>query len=350
MGTHAANQETGPRSRPDALPQPLAPVPGTGQDTCMLPVRCLLAADSPRCEGEDARHIQVLFESEAPLPPILVHRQTMRVIDGMHRLRVALLKAQHTIEVRFFDGTEAEAFAAAVKANVTHGLPLSLADREAAARRLISAYPERSDRWIAATAGLAAGTVAAIRRAASHDDPTTVRIGRDGRVRPLSTASGRQLASNEIARRPNASLRDIAKVAGISPATVRDVRERLRRGEDPVPPSQAGRQPGCQARPSPLRERAAMMGRPGSHFSAPARDLANSLQRLRKDPSLRHTESGRALLRWLETCARGPGQWQDLINGIAPHCFYAIAQIARSCADEWLAVAAQLENQLREIE
>jgi hypothetical protein len=63
----------------------------------------------------------------------------MRVIDGMHRLRAAQLRGDHGVEVKFFDGDADEAFIAAVRANITHGLPLTLADRKAAAQRILAA-------------------------------------------------------------------------------------------------------------------------------------------------------------------------------------------------------------------
>src|ERR1039457_6828415 len=56
-----------------------------------VPVIALLPGDSPRLEGEDKAHIARLAEAEGPLPPVLVERRSMRVIDGMHRLMAALL-------------------------------------------------------------------------------------------------------------------------------------------------------------------------------------------------------------------------------------------------------------------
>ncbi len=82
----------------------------------------------------------------------------MRVIDGTHRLRAAILNGHEEIGVLFFDGTDDDAFVAAVRANVVHGLPLALADREAAATRIIKSHPQWSDRAIAEAAGLAAQT------------------------------------------------------------------------------------------------------------------------------------------------------------------------------------------------
>ncbi|HEY1620466.1 MAG TPA: ParB/RepB/Spo0J family partition protein, partial [Streptosporangiaceae bacterium] len=123
-----------------------------------VPVAALLVGDSPRLQGESNEHIRMLAATDAQLPPILVHRPTMQVVDGMHRLRAALLRGQPTISVRFLDGSAEDAFISAVQANIEHGLPLTLADREAAADRIIATHPWRSDRWIATVTGLAAST------------------------------------------------------------------------------------------------------------------------------------------------------------------------------------------------
>lgn len=112
----------------------------------LVDVDLLLAADSPRLEGESLAHARMLAGLGAALPPIVVHRDTMRVIDGMHRLRAAVLRGDAEIEVRFFDGSAAAAFVAGVEANIAHGLPLSAADRRAAARRILGSYPQWSDR------------------------------------------------------------------------------------------------------------------------------------------------------------------------------------------------------------
>src|ERR1044072_4324236 len=93
----------------------------------------LQPAESPRIEGENREHVQLIAESDDIQPPIIVHRATMRVIDGMHRVRAAELRGRTEIDARFFDGATLDAFVLAVHANVTHGLPLSLADRLQAA-------------------------------------------------------------------------------------------------------------------------------------------------------------------------------------------------------------------------
>jgi hypothetical protein len=329
------------RSYEQAPAQPAVPDGPGGWEALRLPISSLQAGDSPRLDGESIEHIRLLAASEARLPPILVHRETMRVIDGMHRMRAAMLRGQETIEVEFFDGSQADAFIDAVRANIEHGLPLTLADREAAAGRIVGSHPHCSDRWIAAVTGLAAGTVGSIRRQSPDGSEVTARIGRDGRVRPLNSDGGRRIARDAITEHPEASLREIAKIAGISPATVRDVRERMRRGDDPV----STRRPGSRGRRAdvvrPLRERSE-----GGASRGSPRDPALLLQRLKKDPSLRLNESGRSLLRWLEPRASGPGEWQCVINAAPPHCKYLVAELARSCAESWLDLARQLEQRL----
>jgi hypothetical protein len=226
------------RSGPGRAVSRPAPVAELGDDSLRkivsVPVSSLRPGQSPRLEGEDKAHIARLAQSEAALPPILVSRRGMRVIDGAHRLIAASLNGQKAIDVEFFDGTEADAFLRAVEANVTHGLPLSQADRRAAAARIITSHPRMSDRAIADSAGLAARTVAAIRRrsAGAVPQPET-RVGMDGRVRPLSCAEGRRRAAELMAEHPRASLREVARGAGISPATARDVRKRVERGAAP---------------------------------------------------------------------------------------------------------------------
>jgi ParB-like chromosome segregation protein Spo0J len=301
----------------DKVPEPEAEV----CEVVRVRIRSLVAADSPRIDGEDDRHIALLAQMSTPLPPILVQKGTMRVIDGMHRLRAAMLLGHETIVVRLFDGTDAEAFVAAVKANVGHGLPLTLADRKAAVLRVVVLYPERSDRWIASVTGLAPGTVAAIRRRVPGGDcESGRRIGRDGRVRPVNGASGRKRAIDALAANPDASLREIARMAGVSPQTVRAVRKR-------TPGSEGGKESSEVAVAAVRR-----------------RDRDMLMRKLRLDPSLRFNETGRKLLRWLDVQASGPGELNVLTGQIPLHCLYLLAEVVRGYADEWLEAASRLQE------
>ncbi|MFC7733878.1 ParB/RepB/Spo0J family partition protein [Actinomadura keratinilytica] len=211
-------------------------------------VDALAMDDSPRCSGVVPEHVAALAETPHPLPPIIVHRATMRVIDGRHRLLAARMRGRPTIDVRFYEGDEAHAFALAVKSNIAHGLPLTAADRKRAAARVIASHPQWSDRLIASVTGLAPATVADIRRRSAAGSAERIRIGRDGRIRPVDATEGRRRAGELILADPSLSLRQIARAAGISPETARDVRNRLRRGEDPLP-SRRRRKRTAPARP-----------------------------------------------------------------------------------------------------
>jgi ParB-like chromosome segregation protein Spo0J len=306
--------------------------------TVSIPIDLLRPPDSPRLAGVDAEHARLLAESGAALPPIIVHRPTMRVIDGMHRLSAAMLRGQSEIEAHLYAGGEDDAFVLAVETNIAHGLPLSLADRTAAAERIIRSHPNWSDRAIASSTGLAASTVSAIRkRSTDQVVQLNSRIGRDGRTRPVSSAEGRRLASELIADNPDASLREIASIAGISPGTVRDVRKRLEAGDDPVPPMARRTEQHSRMSRSPRRQR--------DNRTSPA-DRAAILRELRKDPSLRFSETGRALLRWLDTQTIGMVDWEKVVENVPDHCVDTIVDLARANAYAWQKFAERLERRV----
>jgi ParB-like chromosome segregation protein Spo0J len=308
--------------------------------TFLVSLNLLRPADSPRLDGLDPGHAQALAEVSDELPPILVRRSTMRVIDGMHRLDAARIRGADKIRVQYFDGTEEDAFLLAVAANVKHGLPLTLADRRIAAARIIGMCPQASDRWVAELAGLAAKTVAAIRRQAPDESLHLARrVGRDGRFRPLSSAEGRRAAGELFAAHPESSLRQVARHAGISVGTARDVRDKLRLGLDPVQPRQPG---GNGTQPGDARQ---AIGRKPAEVV----DYVTILGRLQRDPSLRYTDSGRSLLRWLSPQRLiATSDWADMISTIPPHCTFDIARIAKGCAIAWAELADELERRHRE--
>lgn len=261
---------------------------------------------SPRQGGENLEHIRTLADTDGDLPPIIVRRDDMRVVDGMHRLRAALLRGDSVIAVRFFDGGDDEAFVLAVRTNVTHGLPLSLADRKAAAARIVASHAHWSDRMIASVAGLSAATVARIRRARPEPAPS-VRLGHDGKLRPVNSLERRRVARAILLTEPDLSLREVARRAGISPETARSVRRKL--AESGPPP-----------RPDP----------------------AALVRRLRTDPTLRFSETGRALLRLLEARAVTPDRWAAIAANVPPHWRDTVARMAVECADTWRAFAETL--------
>ncbi|GAB2701083.1 transcriptional regulator [Kitasatospora kifunensis] len=331
-------------------------------------ISALLPGESPRSDGRDEEHIARLAELEAPLPPILVDRRSMRVIDGMHRVLAAVSKGQQTIRVEFFEGSSEDAFLRAVEANVSHGLPLSHADRRVAAERIVASHPHLSDRAIARSAGLGAKAVAAIRRSSTEvAGRLNARVGRDGKVRPLNSLEGRQKAAELLTEHPQASLREVARLAGISPATVSDVRRRLACGEPPAP-AQPEPAVACEATVAsepavacePVVDPGPLKG--ADDCAAPTRsarqravrrmrlvrsDPAAVLEKLVRDPSLRHKEEGRQLLRLLQQNARDNREWSELTAVVPAHCGALVVDLARKCAETWLEFAQELDERMR---
>jgi hypothetical protein len=298
-----------------------------------FPLELLHTGESPRTAGIDPEYVGMLAALEVRLPPILVHRATMRVIDGVHRLHAARLAGATTIEVEFFEGTAREVFVKAVEANIGNGLPLSLQDRKSCAARIIRSYPEWSDRLIAAKTGLATKTVAAVRLGSgAEEDPSGMRIGADGRLRPVNVAAGRIRAGEVLERNPDASLREIARQAGISVGTARDVRDRLRQGRGLLPGGDGDRGDvpiaATDSIPRPRPEPVNLVG---------------VLESLRRDPTLRYSEDGRTLIRWLDTRIIRTEE-AGYATRVPPHQAAIIAKAARACALLWEDIAQGLER------
>lgn len=71
---------------------------------------------------------------------------------------------------------------------------------------------------------------------------------------------------------------------------------------------------------------------------------------LRRDPSLRFRDSGRSLLRWLENQVLGLRDNASWIDAVPRHCTFAVADVARSIAEEWLMFAELLSQKAEEAE
>lgn len=303
-------------------------------------ISSLMVADSPRRSGENREHVQALANAQGNLPPIVVHRASMRVLDGLHRIRAAELRGQNEIEVRFFHGDELDAFVLAVRLNIAHGLPLSLVDRKAAATRIIAAHPQWSDRLISSVTGLATGTIAETRGRSSDGEvpPADIRIGLDGRGRPVNGAERRRNATKLLIDDPSLSLRQVAKIAGISPETARDVRSRLEdKDNSMIPPRRS------QLRPADHDSRDNK--RQGYANRAALGNLNQVMRQLKSDPTLRFTETGRTLLRLLDVHALSGEKWAELCDNVPAHCKGAIANAALGCAEVWRQFSERLMEQ-----
>lgn len=311
----------------------------------LVEVSALTLTDSPRVSGANLEHVEALAGVVNALPPIVVHRATMRVIDGMHRVKAAISRGQQTIQVRFFDGDESEAFVLAVRLNVAHGLPLALADRKRAAERIIQSHPQWSDRRVASVTGTSPVTVAEVRkRVIGASSVTGSRIGQDGRVRPLDGSAGRRLAGQLMRENPDLSLRQVARAAAISPETVRDVRNRLRNGQDLVPGHRRTEPAQPVDQVTDRRRKHALVGvvrPPARPPRASVLDRATVVDRLKADPALRYSETGRNLLRLLSLHSLWTEEWEAIITHLPPHCSGLVADLALQFADLWTDLATR---------
>jgi hypothetical protein len=334
LGSAASNSmsgaEVGPaEGRETEIPIDLARLT-EGLDAVIGPVVSVPVADlhdpvGVRYPEEDDRYCRLLASLESPLAPILVHRQSMAIIDGMHRLFAARRRDRHAILARFIDASTEDAFVVAVRSNTAFGKPLSLAERERAAERILATHPQWSDRIIAQSCGLSGKTVGVIRRrstAHSHQ-LNSRRLGRDGKMRPLDTHEARQKAAQILTGPAPASLRAVARRTGLSPATVSDVRDRLQRGEPPHPPA--------SGRTEPPRSSEATSPRPDGST-------------LLSDPALRSMEGGEAFTAWLASRRIRTSEWKTFVDRIPTSRIYDVAAEARACAEAWKGFADVLES------
>jgi hypothetical protein len=312
-----------------------------------VPVDSLVPGFHLRMAGTDAAHVRLLADAagSVQLPPILVQKSGMRIIDGMHRVEVAKLRGEYAIRAHIVDCSDEKALVLAVKSNTLHGLPLTRADRISSAKRILGAHPDWSDRKVAGIAGLSGKSIASLRNGsvdgAQFDGK---RLGRDGKRRPVVAAEGRLRAAEYVCAHPEASIRQIARETDVSLGTAHDVREKIRRGVDlPIPepePTGAEARPTAAAPPaSPSVTNIRSWVKAGT-----VRRLAWSaiFGKIAGDPALRYTDGGRAFLRWMTQHAMHPDEWREFIDAVPERWHEEVRQAALSMSEEW----GQFANEL----
>ena len=287
-----------------------------------------------RAAGIDALHVAALAEVAAHWPPIVVNRADLSVVDGHHRMAAARQLGLRELRVTWFDGSAEDAYLEFVRCNVGHGLPLTLAERRQAARQMLRSHSERSDRAIASVCGVSPTTIARLRRelgplewAGGGNRDAKGRVGLDGRVRPLNGMALRGRIAQELAIRPEASLRAIASTVGASPETVRSVRNELRAGTG-----------------------AAMYATMACPDAAPAVDPVPVEARVAppsEDRAFTDRDGGQEFVDWFEaTSVEELDPWLH-IEAIPLSRVYEIADTARNRAEFWTRFANTLETRVR---
>ena len=280
-----------------------------------------------RFDEEDVEHAQSLACRLDDCPPILVDQSTATVIDGAHRVLAARLLGRETIPVRYFAGTREEAFVEAVKANVAHGKPLTLAEREAAAIKLLGMHEDWSNRLMAQVCGLSDKTVGRLRKSTAEVPQSSARLGRDGRHRPVDTRVLRNEIATALRAQPDTKAVDLARSMRTSPSTVRDVRKRLQSGEDPVRTGRTVRVV------KPLPSRAGEGKNAGVDWAS--------------DRAILSLPGGVGFAEWLAQTKIKPRQWEPHISEIPLGRIPQLIEEAKSRATEWNKFASSLEERFK---
>jgi len=259
-------------------------------------------------------------------PPIIVRRCDYTVIDGWYRVLAARQLKQTHIDAVFFDGSPEAAYFEALRCNLQHGLPLSLQERLQAGRRVLALNFDWSDRRVAEVCGLAPGTVGRLRvsvNVRASVGRSTVengqlngrRRGLDGRLRPVDPDASKRRIIEALQDQPDQSLREIARITGASPVTVRSVRLQMMQGSLDA---------GGDQRES------ASDSRPG----------AGSLER----GSVKSVASA-AFARWFKRTGIS-SEWHDYIETIPTSKLAEVSAEARQRAQEWQEFASALGERI----
>lgn len=320
-----------------------------------VPVATLVPGFHLRQGGTDETHVRLLADaaSASSLPSILVQKAGSRVIDGMHRLEVAKLRGEWSIRARIVDCTDEQALVLAVRSNTLHGLPLSRADRVSSAKRILASHPDWSDRAVAAIAGLNAKAIASLRGGTIGEARADIkRIGRDGKRRPVDASEGRKRAAEYLNAHPQASLREVARKTDVSPGTVRDVRERLRRDVLHLVEDRE-RRTGRVVERRPAAAAVPPVPAVGTPVSSPPRREAAARPRpawpavyakLSGDPALRYTDDGRAFLRWMASHSMEADEWREFAYAVPQRWLNDVHRMAVSMSQEWGQFAEWLKD------
>jgi ParB-like chromosome segregation protein Spo0J len=285
-------------------------------DATWVPVAELDRGSPFRSGGLCPEQVDRLVALGGAWPPVLVHARDGSLIDGAHRVAAARRLGMARLEVERFAGSAEEAFVEFVRRNVAHGLTLSLAERKRAADRVLREHPEWSDRRVAELCALSPKTVGR-RRAEGHpagdgDGTDDRRLGRDGRLRPAHNGSARARVLDALGVEPDASLRTLAAMAGVSPETVRLVRLNLAE----APPAPPDDEPAVAPEPVP----------------APWHG----------DTALATSASGEDFVAWFERTAVDDDDL-DRAAGVPLGRVYVVADEARRRSETWLQIARTLE-------
>lgn len=304
---------------------PSGPAESPASKAVQIRIEDLRTALTPRLGPADSRHAVLLAQNYEQLPPILVHRNRMTIIDGTHRVLAARMLGHRVVTADFFEGSEVEAYVESVRANREHGKPLTLVEREYAARRVVSLFPEWSDRRIAELCGLSPKTIGGIRRRSTAGTPQlSGRVGLDGKTRPCDPISRRMNVARLLEEQPKATVRWLAEQAGTSQATVIDVRLRLQQGKSPFP-------------------KRSLVSANSRSRGGDGHDDMGPLEWMRQDAACRATPEGSRFAEWFEAHSLSEDVIEQHAASVPLSRVYQAADEARRRGALWQRFASLLE-------
>lgn len=144
-------------------------------------------------DGLDNDTIERYMDCFDYLPPVVAFDidEGYLLADGFHRVEAAKRLGREEIEAEVKEGTKQDAEEWAAMANLTHGKPLTRAERRKAVERKIKLHPERANNWIAQDMGVSENTVKKYREeleAGSQIANLNYFVGKDGKKYPRKDA------------------------------------------------------------------------------------------------------------------------------------------------------------------
>ena len=182
----------------------------------------------PRDGGVDPALVREYASVWHDLPPIRVQRSTYRLIDGAHRYNAAFENAAGTDHVKILeeDIDDEDMILQAYDANIRHGRPLTLKERQKYVRILIDRFPNSPISELARRANVDSMTVDRIRESSGAtpevvtyqrtDGTPVTRKARSARTaKPVATTRPEPVRSDPIAPFEPAALTGLRSIASI---------------------------------------------------------------------------------------------------------------------------------------